>query len=164
MICKRYNKDICISVCRSMSNDLYVLDSPRSVIRTYSNYNRRRTDEQSSPSSTRRGEGDTDNLRVVAINNNITKKEREGQVMKMFTVSIHNPSKQERWQNWIRFVIFVLPWCHLSFIYLFGYFISEIYLKVFTYNFQIEPELMINLCHHSTGHIKWTHYHLVHTE
>merc|ERR1719320_507944 len=41
-------------VTRSMSNDLYVLDSPRSVIRTYSNYNRRRTDEQSSPSSTRR--------------------------------------------------------------------------------------------------------------
>merc|ERR1712013_485797 len=83
-------------VTRSMSNDLEVLDSPRSVIRTYSNYNRRRTDEQSSPSSARRGEEDTDDLRVVAINNNITKKEREGQVMKMFTVSIHNPSKQER--------------------------------------------------------------------
>merc|ERR1719250_586400 len=83
-------------VTRSMSNDLYVLDSPRSVIRTYSNYNRRRPDEQSSASSTRRGEEDTDNLRVVAINNNITKKERESQVMKMFTVSIHNPSKQER--------------------------------------------------------------------
>merc|ERR1719312_865671 len=29
-------------VTRSMSNDLYVLNSPRSVIRTYSNYNTRR--------------------------------------------------------------------------------------------------------------------------
>ena len=82
-----------------MSNDLYVLDSPRSVIRTYSNYNRRRTDEQSSASSTRRGEEDTDNLRVVAINNNITKKEREDLEMQMFSsksISIHIPGKGER--------------------------------------------------------------------
>merc|ERR1719219_932219 len=37
-------------VTRSMSNDLELLDSPRSVIRTYSNYNRKRTDEQTAPS------------------------------------------------------------------------------------------------------------------
>merc|ERR1719342_1236664 len=81
-------------VTRSMSNDLYVLDSPRSVIRTYSNYNRRRTDEE-----TRRGEEDTDNLRVVAINNKITKKEREDLEMQMFSsksISIHIPGKGER--------------------------------------------------------------------
>ena len=84
-----------------MSNDLYVLDSPRSVIRTYSNYNRRRTDEQSSPSSARREEGNTDNLRVVAINNNITKQEREDLEMQMFSVSIHNQNRVERWQDGI---------------------------------------------------------------
>ena len=88
-----------VFIHRSMSNDLEVLDSPRSVIRTYSNYNRRRTDEQSSASSTRRGEEDTDNLRVVAINNNITKKEREDLEMQMFSsksISIHIPGKGER--------------------------------------------------------------------
>merc|ERR1719400_1853217 len=42
-------------VTRSMSADLYIPDSPRSVIRTYSNYNRRGTDEQTAPPSTRRG-------------------------------------------------------------------------------------------------------------
>merc|ERR1719250_72173 len=81
-------------VTRSMSNDLYVLDSPRSVIRTYSNYNRRRTDEETSASPTRREE-DTDNLRVVAIN----KKEREDLEMQMFSsksISIHIPGKGER--------------------------------------------------------------------
>merc|ERR1712055_1064472 len=58
-------------VTRSMSNDLEVLDSPRSVIRTYSNYNRKRTDGQTAPS-----QENTDNLRVVAIINNLTKRER----------------------------------------------------------------------------------------
>ena len=77
-----------------MSNDLEVLDSPRSVIRTYSNYNRRGTDEQTAPSHE-----NTDSLRVVAINNNLTKKEREDLEMQMFTaqtVSIQIPSRRER--------------------------------------------------------------------
>jgi len=81
-------------VTRSMSNDLYIPDSPRSVIRTYSNYNRRGTDEQTAPSHE-----NTDNLRVLAINNNLTKKEREDLEMKMFTaktVSIHIPGRLER--------------------------------------------------------------------
>jgi len=81
-------------VTRSMSADLYVPDSPRSVIRTYSNYNRRGTDEQTAPSHE-----NTDNLRVVAINNNLTKKEREDLEMQMFTaqtVSIHIPGRLER--------------------------------------------------------------------
>jgi len=81
-------------VTRSMSNDLYIPDSPRSVIRTYSNYNRRGTDEQTAPS-----QENTDNLRVVAINNNLTKREREDLEMQMFTAhtaSIHIPCRRER--------------------------------------------------------------------
>jgi len=86
-------------VTRSMSADLYIPDSPRSVIRTYSNYNRKGTDERTATSPTKRGEGNTDNLRVAAINNNLTKKEREDLEMQMFTVhtvSIHMPSREER--------------------------------------------------------------------
>jgi len=83
-------------VTRSMSNDLYIADSPRSVIRTYSNYNRRGTDEQTSPSPVRRGEENTNNMRVVAINNNLTKKEKEDMEMRMFSVSIHCASRVER--------------------------------------------------------------------
>merc|ERR1719400_120742 len=71
-------------VTRSMSADLYIPDSPRSVIRTYSNYNRSGTDERTATAPTKRGEGNTDNLRVVAINNNLTKKEREDLEMQMF--------------------------------------------------------------------------------
>merc|ERR1719466_361761 len=83
-------------VTRSMSNDLYIADSPRSVIRTYSNYNRRGTDQQTSPSPSRRGEENADNMRVVAINNNLTKREKEDLEMRMFSVSIHSPSRVER--------------------------------------------------------------------
>ena len=80
-----------------MSNDLDAPDSPRAVLRTYSN--RKGTDVQTSASPPRRGEEFTDNMRVVAINNNITKKEREDLEMQMFSsksISIHIPGKGER--------------------------------------------------------------------
>merc|ERR1719205_194883 len=57
-------------VTRSMSNDLELPDSPKVVIRTYSN---RKGMDDTSPSSQRRGEEHSDSLRVHAINNNIRK-------------------------------------------------------------------------------------------
>jgi len=84
-------------VTRSMSNDLELTDSPRSVIRTYSNYNRRGAEGDTSPSPPRRGEEHTNSLRVAAINNNLSKREREDLEMQMFvaqTISIPIPSKE----------------------------------------------------------------------
>merc|ERR1711862_967953 len=76
-------------VTRSMSNDLDAPDSPRAVLRTYSN--RKGTDVQTSTSPPRRGEEFTDNMRVVAINNNLSKREKEDLEMQMIvaqTISI----------------------------------------------------------------------------
>jgi len=84
-------------VTRSMSNDLDVPDSPRSVLRTYSN--RRGADPETSPAAPRRGEEYTNNMRVVAINNNLSKREREDLEMQMIvaqTCSIPIPGRQER--------------------------------------------------------------------
>merc|ERR1712083_979843 len=86
-------------VTRSMSNDLELPDSPRQVIRTYSKYSKKGADEETSPSPPRRGEDHTNSLRVAAINNNLSKREREDLEMQMFvaqTVSIPIPSKDER--------------------------------------------------------------------
>merc|ERR1719402_263241 len=76
-------------VTRSMSNDLDVPDSPRSVLRTYSN--RRGADPETSPAAPRRGEEST--------NNNLSKREREDLEMQMIvaqTCSIPIPGRQER--------------------------------------------------------------------
>ena len=84
-------------MCRSMSNDLDAPDSPRAVLRTYSN--RKGTDVQTSTSPPRRGEEFTDNMRVVAINNNLSKREKEDLEMQMIvaqTVSIPIPGRQDR--------------------------------------------------------------------
>ena len=84
-------------MCRSMSNDLDAPDSPRAVLRTYSN--RKGTDVQTSASPPRRGEEFTDNMRVVAINNNLSKREKEDLKMQMIvaqTISIPIPGRQDR--------------------------------------------------------------------
>jgi len=81
-------------VTRSMSNDLELPDSPRAVIRTYSN---RKGMDDTSP---RRGEEHSNSLRVHAINNNLRKEEKEELEMQMFaaqsSVSVHIPSRVER--------------------------------------------------------------------
>jgi len=84
-------------VTRSMSNDLELPDSPRSVIRTYSNYKRRGAEGDTSPAPPRRGEEHNNSLRVAAINNNLSKTEREELEMQMFvaqTISIPIPSRE----------------------------------------------------------------------
>ena len=53
-----------------MSNDLELPDSPRAVIRTYSNYNRRGFDENS-PNPPRRGDQHSNSLRVHAMSNSL---------------------------------------------------------------------------------------------
>ena len=80
-----------------MSNDLELPDSPRAVIRTYSN---RKGMDDKSPSTPKRGEQHNNSLRVHAINNNIRKEEKEELEMQMFSaqssVSIHIPSQVQR--------------------------------------------------------------------
>merc|ERR1712173_496719 len=71
-------------VTRSMSNDLELPDSPRSVIRTYSNYTRKGFDE-SSPNPPGRGDQHSNSLRVHVITNNIREKS-EGDLIEMQTV------------------------------------------------------------------------------
>merc|ERR1719412_131607 len=68
-------------VTRSMSNDLELPDSPRQVIRTYSNYGKRGEEGEegnspSSPGSPRRGQH-TNSLLVQAISNSASKEEME---------------------------------------------------------------------------------------
>jgi len=69
-------------VTRSMSNDLEVLDSPRAVMRTYSNYNRKGPDD-TSPTPPQRGDQQINSLRVHAITNRLSKMEREELEMQM---------------------------------------------------------------------------------
>jgi len=69
-------------VTRSMSNDLELPDSPRAVIRTYSNYSRRGLEDTSS-SPPQRGAQHSDSLRVHAITNSLSKGEREELEMQM---------------------------------------------------------------------------------
>jgi len=69
-------------VTRSMSNDLELPDSPRAVIRTYSNYSRRGP-EDTSPSSPQRGDQHSNSLRVHAITNSLSKVERDELEMQM---------------------------------------------------------------------------------
>ena len=80
-----------------MSNDLELPDSPRAVIRTYSN---RKGMDDTTSSSSRRGGEHSNSLRVHAINNNLRKEEKEELEMQMFaaqsSVSIHIPSRMER--------------------------------------------------------------------
>jgi len=69
-------------VTRSMSNDLELPDSPRQVIRTYSNYGKRGEEGEegnspgSSPGQPRRGQH-TNSLLVQAISNSASKEEME---------------------------------------------------------------------------------------
>ena len=85
---------------RSMSNDLELPDSPRAVIRTYSN---RKGMDDTSSSTPKRGEQRSNSLRLHAINNNIRKEEKEELEMQMFSaqssVSIPIPSQVERWHG-----------------------------------------------------------------
>jgi len=69
-------------VTKSMSNDLELPDSPRAVIRTYSNYSRRGP-EDTSPSTPQRGDQHSNSLRVHAMNNNLSKVEKEELEMQM---------------------------------------------------------------------------------
>jgi len=59
-------------VTRSMSNDLELPDSPRAVIRTYSNYSRKGIGD-TSPSPPQRGAEHNNSLRVHAITNSLSK-------------------------------------------------------------------------------------------
>ena len=81
---------------RSMSNDLELPDSPRAVIRTYSN---RKGMNDKSPSTPKRREQHNNSLRVHAINNNLSKGEKEELEMQMpvaQSVTIPIPAQMER--------------------------------------------------------------------
>jgi len=82
-------------VTKSMSDDLELPDSPRAVIRTYSNYSRRGPDD-TSPSTPQRGDQHSNSLRVHAMNNNLSKVEKEELEMQMSVAqSVSLPVKIE---------------------------------------------------------------------
>jgi len=84
-------------VTRSMSNDLELPDSPRAVIRTYSNYSRRGLEDTSPP---HRGAQHSDSLRVHAITNSLSKGERVELEMQMSVAqSVSLPIEMETFRR-----------------------------------------------------------------